>query len=504
MLHLLSALLLAPLAFSAESKLAFAALFTDHMVLQRDQLVPIWGTANPGERITISFGDQKKTALADESGKWVVKFDALTANATGRELIATSATNSETRIEDVLVGDVWLCSGQSNMHFQMKSVANAPQEIASMNAPAVRFFTVKQNFGQAPLHQTAGLWKPVTPTTAGDCAAVACYFGVALQQKHNVPIGLLVSSVGGTRIESWMRSETLAATGESVALIEKWKSVSPEEFAKIGVAYSTFQHQRDFVHPKAVKAAKEQDKPAPPAPIAPKQRCHDCPSALHNGMIAPLQPFAIRGAIWYQGESNSGQPKPYEKLLPAMIADWRNVWGKEMPFLFVQLAPHNSIHPSFRESQQRIWQNTPHTAMVVTTDVGNATNIHPTQKRPVGERLAIAARALVYGENIVSSGPVFSSMKIQGNRVVISFMHEGGGLITKEGELKGFTMTGDEGKFLPASAKIEGNTVIVSSDKISKPVAVRYNWAMLPEGNLFNRDGLPAAPFRSDQPIESK
>jgi sialate O-acetylesterase len=496
---LFSALLLAPWASSAESGVTFSALFADHMVLQRDQPVPVWGWAKSGDQVTITFADQKKTVITDADGKWVVKLDALKASATGRELIVKSANASEAKIADVLVGDVWLCSGQSNMHFQMKSVENAPQEIARMNAPAVRFFTVKQNFGQAPLNQTVGTWKPVTPSTSADCSAVACYFGIALHQKQEVPIGLLVSSVGGTRIESWMRRETLAATGESMTLIEKWKSVSPEEFEKIGVYYSSFQYERDFVHPKAVKAAKEQGKPAPPAPIAPKQRCHDCPSALHNGMIAPLQPFAIRGAIWYQGESNAGQPKPYEKLLPAMIADWRLVWGKELPFLFVQIAPHNSIHPSFRESQHRIWQNTPHTAMVVTTDVGNANNIHPTRKQPVGERLAIAARSLVYGEPIVSSGPIFDSVKIQENRVVISFAHVGGGLIVNDRELKGFTIAGKEGKFLPATAKIEGNNVIVESDQITRPTAVRYNWSISPDGNLFNREGLPAAPFRSDQ-----
>jgi sialate O-acetylesterase len=501
MLQLLSALLLVPLASSAESGLTFSALFADHMVLQRDQPVPVWGSAKPNDQITVTFADQKKNVIADAEGKWVVKLDALKASVIGRELTVKSASSAEMKIADVLVGDVWLCSGQSNMHFQMKSVENAPQEISGLNAPAVRFFTVKQDFGQAPLNQTSGSWKPVSPSTAADCSAVACYFGIELYQKQNVPIGLLVSSVGGTRIESWMRAETLAATGESLTLIEKWKSVSAEEFDKIGVAYSKFQYERDFVHPKAVKAAKDQGKPVPPAPIAPKQRCHDCPSALHNGMIATLQPFAIRGAIWYQGESNSGQPKPYEKLLPAMIADWRNVWGKDLPFLFVQLAPHNSIHPSFRESQHRIWQSTPHTAMVVTTDVGNANNIHPTRKRPVGERLAIAARALVYGENVVSSGPIFDSLKIQGNRVVISFAHVGGGLIANEGELKGFTIAGDEGKFLPAIAKIESNTVIVTSDKITKPAAVRYNWSILPDGNLFNREGLPAAPFRSDQSL---
>jgi sialate O-acetylesterase len=219
-------------------------------------------------------------------------------------------------------------------------------------------------------------------------------------------------------------------------------------------------------------------------------------------MIAPLQPFAIRGAIWYQGESNSGQPAPYEKLLPAMIADWRRVWGADLPFLFVQLAPHRNTHPAFREAQHRIWQTTPRTAMAVTTDVGDANDIHPTRKRPVGERLALAALALSYGNETEYSGPVFKSMSIENDRAVISFTHTGGGLMGMGGELKGFTLSGVDGKFVPARAAIEGSTVVVTSDKIHKPVAVRYGWAMVPDGNLFNREGLPAAPFRTDAPAD--
>jgi sialate O-acetylesterase len=347
-----------------------------------------------------------------------------------------------------------------------------------------------------------GAWKPVSPETAGQCSAVTYYFGRALQRKLGVPIGLLVSSVGGTRIESWMRAEALAATGESAELVKKWSDISPDEFARIGAAYSAFQYQRDFVHPKEVKEAKAQGQPVPPPPVAPKIRCHDCPSALHNAMIAPLQPFAIRGAIWYQGESNSGQPGPYQKLLPAMIGDWRSVWGNDLPFLFVQLAAYRNTHPAFREAQNLIWQNTPRTAMAVTTDVGDANNIHPTRKRPVGERLALAAHAISYGESIVSSGPVFKEINIQANRAIISFTHDGGGLIAKGEPLKGFTLAGKDGKFLPATAVIQGNTVIVTSDKISEPAAVRYNWAMMTEGNLFNREDLPAAPFRTDRPME--
>lgn len=489
---LLSAMLLAPL-HAADMKLS--GLFTDHMVLQRDQAVPVWGWAKPGEQVTVEFAAQKKSAQANADGKWMVKLDPLKASNEPRELKAGAVV-----IRDVLVGDVWLCSGQSNMHFQMKSTANAAGEIAAAEHPNLRFFTVEHQFDRKPKDNISGSWQQVSPATAAACSAVAYYFGRDLQQKLKVPVGLVVSSVGGTRIETWMREETLGATGESGSLVEKWKQISPQEFESIGAAYSEFQRQRDQVHPQAVRAAKEKGEPVPPAPVAPKLRCHDCPSALHNGMIAPLQPFAIRGAIWYQGESNSGQPGPYEKLLPAMIADWREVWGDELPFLFVQLAPHRSTHPAFREAQHRIWQKTPNTAMAVTTDVGDAANIHPTRKRPVGERLAIAARALSYGEKVEYSGPVFKNMKIVNDRAVISYDHLGSGLIAKGDALTGFTIAGMDGKFVPATAVIEGSTVSVSSDKISKPTAVRYNWEMMPDGNLFNRDGLPGAPFRTDEP----
>ena len=489
-------LTLSHVCHAADFKLA--GLFTDHMVLQREQPVSVWGTAAPDADISVTFAAQTKTTQASDDGTWRIQLDPMPASTQPQDLLITSNHKSQIishKCCDVLVGDVWLCSGQSNMHFQMKSVADAEKEIAAAHQPALRFFTVEHQFLQKAATDVQGAWKPVSPETAADCSAVACYFGMALQPKIGVPVGLIVSSVGGTRIETWMRPQTLAATGEGTALIEKWKNVSAEEFTSIGTTYREFQRQRDEVHPQAVKAAKAKGEPPPPEPKMPKLRCHDSPSSLHNGMIAPLEPFAIRGAVWYQGESNAGQGKAYEKLLPAMLADWRQVWGAELPFLFVQIAPHKSIHPSFRESQARIWQSTPRTAMVVTTDVGNATNIHPTFKRPVGERLALAARALVYGETLETSGPVFKSLRIDGNRAVISFTHLGGGLVAKDGALKGFTIAGANAKYFPAEAVIEGETIVVTSAKVAEPKSVRFGWAQVPEVNLFNRAGLPAVPF---------
>ncbi len=498
---ILSALILSLVNPSQAEAVKLSNVFTDHMVLQRERPTPIWGRADAGAQVTVEFAGQKKTTKAGADGKWLLKLDPLPASAEGRELSVRADGDSEkASVTDVVVGDVWLCSGQSNMHFRMQGVEKAAEEIAAAKHPSVRFFTVTHQFSQSPLDELGGTWRAVSPDSAADCSAVAYFFGVALQQKLDIPIGLVLSSVGGTRIESWMRAETLAATGESKALVEKWQGVTEAEFRKIEAEYSAFQHQRDREHPQAVKDAKAKGKPAPPAPIQPKQRCHDCPSSLHNGMIAPLHPLAIRGAIWYQGESNAGQAASYEKLLPAMISDWRKVWGEEMPFFFVQIAPHSSIHPSFREAQQRIWENTPHTAMAVTTDVGNEFNIHPLKKRPVGERLALAARALSYGEDVEYSGPVFEKMSVDGSRAVLSFTHHGKGLMAKGDHLTGFTIAGADGKFLPASAVINGQTIVVTSDKVTQPSAVRYGWATMPDGNLFNKDGLPAPPFRTDQP----
>ena len=494
---------LACCTLSTGAEISLSGLFSDHMVLQRGKKIPVWGTATPNMEVTVSFAGQTKSARTDDKGRWLVNLDDLEPRSSGSELVASLSDGSRsTKITDVLVGDVWLCSGQSNMHFRMKSVENADTEIAAMRNPSIRYFNVKQQFGQTPIEEIEGEWKAISPETAADCSAVAGYFALALQQKIDVPIGLLNSSVGGTRIESWIRAETLAATGESQNLVEKWKAVSPGEFKEIGQAYAMFQYQRDQAHPKAVQVAREKGEPIPPAPVAPRLRCHDCPSALHNGMIAPLERFPIRGVIWYQGESNAGAPASYETLLPALIYDWRVVWGKEwdLPFLFVQIAPHKSIHPSFREAQHRIWRRTPNTAMIVTTDAGNMDNIHPTAKRPVGERLALAARALAYGEELVSSGPEFTSMVTEAKRAVLSFKNTGSGLVAKGGELKGFSLAGEDGKFMPATAVIQGDTVIVSSAKVERPTTVRYNWAMNPEGNLFNKEGLPALPFRSDAP----
>ncbi len=498
---LLSLALLSALQTLAEEiPFGLSSPFSHHMVLQREQAIPVWGRSDPGDEVTVEFAGQRKTGVTNADRQWRVTLDPLKASAVGRELVVKLGNFPQHTFTNVVVGDVWLCSGQSNMAFRMAETANAQAEIAAASPPNVRFLTVSTYFDQQPRNGFHGVWRSVNPASAAECSAVAYYFGRALQPKVGVPIGLVISSVGGTRIETWMRAETLAATGLAGSLRDKWSKISPDEFQTIDTVYRDYQHQVYQMHPLAVKAAKAEGKPAPPAPPMPKLRCHDCPSALHNGMIAPLESIPFRGVIWYQGESNSQQPAAYEQLLPALIADWRRVWGAELPFLFVQLAPHRNTPPAFREAQHRIWQRTPNTAMVVTIDVGDVQNIHPTRKRPVGERLALAARALSYGEPIEYSGPLFDGLKIENDRAIVSFTHLGGGLMAKGDVLKGFTIAGAGGKFVPARAEIDGANVVVTADEVSNPVAVRYAWANAPQGNLFNSAGLPAAPFRSDSP----
>lgn len=471
----------------ARAALRVAAIFTNHMVLPRDKPIPLWGQSLPDDTILVTFANQTKIATSDATGNWRLQLDELPACTDERTIAITSTKNSESiKISGVLVGDVWLCSGQSNMHFRMNKVANATTEIAAAHHPQIRFFTVAEQFSQQPETSIQGKWQITSPTTVGECSAVAYYFARDLQKAKNIPVGLLISSVGGTRIQTWMNPSTLKRLNEDTKNFDLWKNVSAKDFNDIAAAYRSFQYYRDKKNPSE----------SPPKP--PKMRCHDCPGALHFGMIAPLQPFPIRGVIWYQGEANSNQPENYRKLLPAMIADWRHVWGAEIPFLIVQLAPFSSTHPAFREAQASIVKNTPHTALAVTTDVGDAKDIHPTRKQPVGERLALAARALSYGDAIESSGPVFQSMSVNENRAILQFTHTANGILAKGGVLKGFVISGADGTFHPADAVIQEKTVIVRSPKVSRPLHVRFGWQQVPDVDFYNSEGLPAVPFRTD------
>jgi sialate O-acetylesterase len=471
------------------------SLFSDGVVLQRGVSVPVWGTANEGEKVTVSFQGQTVVTTARD-GRWLVRLKRLKAG--GPFTLTISGDNSIT-INNVLVGEVWLCSGQSNMAFQLSRAANAKEAVAAAGDPELRLFTVPRSVMDTPQADAPGTWKESSPETAAGFSAVAYFFGRDLRRTLKVPVGLINSSVGGTPAEAWTSHAALEKDPALKAVLERYA----ESLKNYDPAAAAERRKQALARQKqAVAKAKAEGKPAPAAPRAQTDPRTGTgrPSCLYNGMIAPLQPFAIAGAIWYQGEANAGRAAEYSQLFPAMIRNWREAWGQgNFPFLFVQIAPHERMTPEVREAQLLSWQKVPRSGMAVITDIGNETDIHPTQKEPVGGRLALAARAIAYGDKLEYSGPVFSSLKVKGNRAVLSFKHTGSGLVAMNGELKGFAIAGADGNFTPATAKIEGKNVIVESPSVASPTAVRYGWAATPDVNLFNQEGLPATPFRTDR-----
>ena len=514
---LVSLLVATCLSSGAWAEVKLNPLFRDGAVLQRDANVPVWGKAKDGEKITVQFDGQTATTTAKD-GKWMVR---LKPHQAGGPFVLTVTGENTITLTDVLVGDVWICSGQSNMQFELQFDANAAAESSTANYPQLRTFNVWRKNSAHPLSEVSpGKWSECTPASSKYFTAVGYYFGRDIHKATGVPVGLIHSSWGATSAQAWTSLDGLekdpilhhyAEEAKKLAAnYEQASSTYPRELAaykeklkkwdtEVGVAYNetlkawTAENRKLKLEGKPVL-------PKPTEPISPEGHPNKS-TVLFNGMIAPLMPYAIKGVIWYQGEGNAGNPQEYRTLFPRLIADWREKWGQgDFPFLFVQVAPWQGLPPGIREAQLLSWQKTPNTAMAVITDVGNATDIHPRQKEPVGARLALAARALAYGEKIEYSGPVFDVLKIDGNRAVLSFTHLGSGLLAKDGDLKGFTIAGANKKFFAAKAEIEGDTVVVSSEQVSVPVAVRYGWENVPDVNLYNKEGLPASPFRTDVP----
>lgn len=451
---------LALLATAVGAAVKPAALFSDNAVLQRSITVPVWGWADDGEKVTVKFQDQELSTVAKD-GKWMIKLAPLSA---GGPYTMTIIGSNTIELANILVGEVWVCSGQSNMAFALSRAANANEAIAASTDPKLRLFTVPRKTSWTPLDDLQSNWVTCGPDTVPSFSAVGYFFGRDLRKALDVPIGLIHTSWGGTPVEAW---------------------TSPEGFKALP-AYSQW-------------IADETEK----KPGGPKH-----PLVLFNAMVNPLLPYAIRGAIWYQGEHNAGKAYEYRALLPNMIKSWRDAWGEgDFPFLLAQLAPYMKINSQpeesgwaeLREAQLLTTKNCPNTGMAVITDCGNPKDIHPTKKEPVGARLALAARKIAYGEDIVYSGPIYKGMKIEGDSITLYFDHVGGGLVAKDGSLKGFSIAGADRKFVWASAQIiDDNKVLVSSFSVPNPVAVRYGWANCPVVNLFNKENLPASPFRTD------
>ncbi len=490
--------ILAVAAPAARADVRLHALFTDNMVLQRGMPVTVWGTAETGENIVVKFQGQTVKATAKD-GKWSVKLSPLLGNATPDVL--TAEGKNKVQVQNVVVGEVWLCSGQSNMDFPLHRAENGPAaiEAATNPIPNLRLFFVPRVKADAPLSEISSQWVPANALTTSNFSAVAFFFGRDLQKSLNTPVGLIQASWGGSTAEAWMNRKALEGQPE---LARELIDAYPQLYQRYKEAKARYDREAD-------ELARDGRKPAQPAPTPPWKV-----GELYHGMISPLVPVALRGAVWYQGEANVSRAWQYRTLLPELIRTWRTDWRNaskvveqgNFTFLTVQLAPFGKIQeqpgPSawaeLREAQI-LAARLPKAGTVVITDAGDENDVHPVQKEPVGARLAIAARGIAYGERLIFSGPTLRSLSVKNDKALVTFNYFGTGLDARGGPLRGFAICGDDQKFVWGKALITGtNVVTVSHPDIKRPVAVRYGWADYPTGNLWNRIGLPASPFRTD------
>lgn len=498
-LTLLTALMLAPLASLQAAELKLASVFGDHAVLQREAVVPVWGMADAGAEVAVEFDGQKKTTKADATGKWMVKLDPLPASAVPRELKVSGVV-----IKDVLVGEVWLCGGQSNMEWALSKCVGGPEAVERSANPLLRLCLVPHNSQTSPRSDVAAKWSVSAPDAVKNFSAVAYWFGSKLQKELGVPVGIINNSYGGTQIQAWLPLATL-----------KQGSWPRDKSYDFDLGKTDYERRRAEKQPEMDRYLAEKasaQKEGRPAPTMPQGWPGDFrgPSVLWNGEVAPLLPFRIRGVAWYQGESNAyagGSATYYRELLRALIKDWRAGFEQpELPFLVFQIARNRKPQTDpnelsgiaeLQEAQMKAVQQTSDAALIVTTDLGEE-NVHYINKEPAGERGLKAALGLAYGRRIEASGPIFNELKVEGDKAVARFTHATGGLVAKDGPLLGFVIAGADKKFVFADARIVGDTVIVSSPQVPQPVAVRYGWADHPKVNLFNGESLPASPFRTD------
>ena len=515
-LTLLAALLLAPLAGLQAAQLH--GLFTHNMVLQRDKPLAIYGTGAEGEKVTVELNGQKAAATVAD-GQWKAVLPAMKA---GGPYTLTVTGKQAVTLENVMLGDVWLCTGQSNMAGMLKAYKGGGYRdyqhlytgIPQAN-PMIRLFKLKQDGADTPQRDVVtdesfgARWRLCDEDSAMDFSATGYLFGSKLQPEIGVPVGLIYATLGGTSAECWMPADTLRSRPEFADILENY------ETARANYPQARQQYQQRLAEWEAKPAAERRATKAPQPPMGPDHPKR--PSGLYNFMIAPLQQFTCKGAIWYQGEGNSSRAVQYRTLFPALINSWREKWGMgDFPFLFVQLAAYHKHNPepddtgwAWLREAQTMTLSLPNTGMAVAIDAGHQTNIHPPDKPTVATRLAAAALKVAYGRDAIASGPMFKRLTVKGNQAVLEFDHVGGGLITREVNadghrvpadlLKGFSVCGADKTFHWADAVIQEDKVVVSSPKVAAPVAVRYAWADFPLCNLYNRDGFPAVPFRTDQ-----
>jgi len=519
------------------------SLFTDGMVLQRDATIPIWGTATPGEEVTVEFSGQKKSAKADQKGNWVVKLDPVHASVSPLEM-TISAGGTQSKATNILVGDVFLAGGQSNMGSPLFAAHNATEVLPQATDDNLRFFNVTKKTAAEPQTDVEGKWQSSDPTNAKGFSAVAYFFAREIRTKENIPVGVVSAPWGGTPIETWMTLDSIKTAPALTNVLAKWDKAL-EDYAKVkaepklesdyladlenwnkevkasfDAAMKAWNDDKAAGKQVGEKPKPERPEPSNPDPMGPPSpsRRPSTPSVSYNAMIAPLSPLSMKGVIWYQGEANASRGLEYRTLFPRLIDGWRKQWGVDFPFLFVQL-PMNGKDPvpvakdgePYLREAQFLTLKEPKTAMAITIDVGDPNNVHPADKLDVGKRLALLARRDIYGEKIDASGPLYQGFKVEGDKVRVTFKEAAGGL--KPGQapwcakgveplpsdkLIGFVIAGADKNWVEADAVIQGNDVIVSSKTVINPVAVRYGWAHSPRCNLYNSADLPASPFRTD------
>ncbi len=494
-------LLLAGLALAltpaARAAVKLPNILSDHAVLQRDAPIHIWGWADPGESVTVTFHDQQRSTAADRLGHWEIYLAP--EHAGGPYELRVVAANSIV-LSDVLVGDVWFASGQSNMEMPLEGfpgnavLKNAAQEIATADRPNIRLLHIPQKASNYPLQDQPATWTPCTPGTASSFSAVAYLFGREIEQREHIPVGLIDSTWGGSPAEAWISLDAISADASLMPVFAVWSALADK--------------QQDT--PAVVKAEEREDAADKLAgrPV-PQHHWHPDldswrPAALFNAMVAPAISFALKGVIWYQGETNTdgGRANLYQRVFSTLISDWRSQWQQgNFPFLYVQIssweADNSGAWGTVRDQQRRTLDLV-NTAMAVSLDVGDRENIHPADKQTVAARLALGARALAYGEAVEYSGPLFRQATVEDTGMRVWFNHTSGKLVSKPPTLAAFEVAGEDHHFVAATARIEGDTVFASSPQIAQPRYVRYAWADVPEGTLFNAAGLPASTFTSE------
>lgn len=527
------------------ARVQLTTIFTSQMVLQRQISVPVWGSAEPGETVTVSFAGQRKSVVTAADGRWLLRLDPLDASEQPQPL-TVSAASGRVEMTDVLVGDVWLASGQSNMDFPVSSMKTAATVLSEGGDSGLRVFRVVKATAASTQNDLKGHWEAANLESIKSFSAVAYLFAKEIRRTQRVPVAILQSSWGGTPIKAWLPMQSLEQQQPLKPLLAEWQKAMQEHEAVLAnparvseytsslarymaEVYPAHQaalkaYQADLAAGKAVGAkpvpkAPEPQNPDPMAMPSPSKRPHT-PTVIYNANIHPLIPFALRGVIWYQGEADGGNGLAYRELLPRLIHGWRAAWHQgDFPFLFVQLPANQQDQvpvatagwPWLREAQLLTLRQVPHTGMAITLDIGDPKDVHPQNKAIVAARLALVGRKVAYGETIVSSGPLLVDHKVEGQMVRLRFTEIGSGLMigqapwVAEGNtslptdrLVGFYVAGSDQLWHEAVARIEGDTVIVTAPDGIAPVAVRYGWAQSPRANLYNHEGLPASPFRTD------